>query len=326
MTNETIPSLKEFSCTCCLLSPVHAQSVSSCTWPMRGTVVAPDSKDYPEFTPFALKDYPATVTFVFTKQNNNSEFIEIKEVTTIGLNKLVRDYPSFVENSDGWRDLQSRLNCNDRAGDYSYEMNVVDGYLIAGFSTNVEKYWCASADVPCPVFPADPLRMCRQESNGKLWGARVSSASKIELQQDGQGAFNLVVIETTTSSNTSNEQNFVRDLLGSVFLGPIGVDVIQDVELSAFKTIKDSMRAGFNGRSFQLVDGTALPKFPNYNPKIVRLRIAEHSLLGVTANIEREVPEYRERTGCFLAKSLGARTFLTDQSTPTGRCRSRRGC
>ncbi len=299
---KLFPFAKEFLVfvACCAQTISPAQAQSSCTWPMSVSVKVPNSGDY-----------PAYVWFHFSKQDDGSGFIKIRETTTVQLKKLVNDYPSLVMNSDGWRDLQSRLNCNNRAGDYTYGLNVVDGHLVAGFSANVEKYWCTSTEHPCVGTVFDPVRTCREEANGKLWGARVSSSSTIELQRDGQGAFNAVVINTTTSSNTSNEQNFIRDLIGAPFLGPIGINAIREMESSALNTIKDSMKAGFDHQRFQLNDGTALPDFPNYNPKIVNLMFAHEDFAGVVARMEREDSGKRESTTCSLAKRLGAKTIPT---------------
>ena len=282
----------------CLLvqGALHAQSTAgSCVWPMHAMVQAPGNRDY-----------PVTVLLAFSKPDATSDLISIREITIVGLAKLARDYPSLVQGSDGWRELQSRLNCNDRAGDYSYGLSVVNGLLIASFGANIEKYWCTSSMAPCPVIPADPFRMCLKEANGKVWGARVSSASKIELQQDGRGAFKAAVVETTTSSNTSAEQNFVRDLIGAPFMGPIGIAAIRDLESSALNAIKRSMQSGFDNQAFKLSDGSALPEFPNYKPAVTSLRFFDGPPSGIGAEVVRVVPQYRESTGCALAKQLKA--------------------
>jgi hypothetical protein len=280
----------------------------TCQWPMHAVVQAP-----------ALRDYPTSVLLVFTKPEPGGDLIHIREVTTVGLAKLVDDFPSMVRNSDGWGAMQSRLNCNDRAGDFSYGLGVVEGRLHATFGVNVEKYWCASSMVPCPVFPADPLRMCRKEANGKVWGARVSSTSRIELRQDGLSGFQAVVVDTTTSSNTSHDQNFMRDLLGASFMGPLGIEAIRKMESSVLDAIKSSMRDGFDNQMFQLADGSSLPVFPNYRPTMKRLGFVNFPLGGIGAQIEREISSYRESTGCALALQMKAIHVSTATRSGRGR-------
>jgi hypothetical protein len=272
-----------------------------CIWPMRATLKqAHDKED---------KEYPASVSLLFSSIAGDSDLIKITETTTVGLGKFVESYPALVQNTSEWKEFQTRLSCQNRAGDYSFGVQVVNGRLVASLGSEVEKFACTGLDVPCPTWDK-PFRTCRKDASTKVWGARLLTKSEVALLTDGNNSFRAQVTNTTSSSNSSDAQNFVRDLFGGSLAGAVGVYAIRNLESNGLNTIKSEINKSFTGKSFSLGNGMKLPSFPNYEPKMIEMSFTEVSGIGpafsVSALIRREVKEYRASTGCALAKQLGA--------------------
>lgn len=272
------------------------QVAAECQWPMKATILATQS------------EYPTYTNLEFTKAAGDE--IVITETTIIELGGLVQEFPAMVQSSAGFADLQGRLNCHNRADDFGYDMHEAGGFLYAGFSANVEKFWCSSMDVPCPTW-SEPLRMCRKDSNGKVWGARVKSVGQYALVADGSG-LDVKNINVVNTNDTSAEQNFVRDLFGGSLLGVIGIDLIRKIEKDALSQIGAAMKEGFSTASFRLQNGNAVPEIPTYEPKVVDSKFTQ--VLGangqvVAAQVVRRQDNYPQSTGCFVARNMDATTI-----------------
>lgn len=278
-------------------SATGGSSIEQCNWPMRATLKQVQSREY-----------PASVNILFTGIAGDSDLINITETTTVGLGIFKAQFPALVQNSAEWQQMQTKLSCQNRAGDFSFEVQVSNGRLIATIGNEIEKFACSGMDVPCPTWDK-PLRVCRRDANTKVWGARILTRNEIGLVPDANGSFKAEVLSTNSSSNTSEAQNFIRDIIGGAFTFA-GVNIVRSLEASKLNDIKSEIRKSFSGQGFVLGNNAKVPSFPNYQPKITEMRFVEIPGIGqpfeISAVIRREVSEFRSNTGCAMAKQLGA--------------------
>jgi hypothetical protein len=277
----------------CIFFQLNASAQDACKWPMTALVTAGGAAN------------PTTTIFEFTKPDPGGDLIAIRETTFVVVEKLRAEFPRIVQESPDFVSMMGRLNCQNRADDFQYQLYEKQGLLYASFSVSVEKYWCASADVPCPTL-SEPLRICRKDSNGKAWGARIGTLAKMRLESD----LSLTTVNFISNSSTSPEQNFMRDLLSGSFFGTIGIAITRKFENDSLSSIKKAIENGFQSASYTLPGGGSFPDIPNYEPIMTStgfttINTANGSQLA--AKIVRTSDEYRESSGCYFAREIDAR-------------------
>jgi len=251
--------------------------------------------------------HPTVAFYRFASRGQENE-ITIFEDTVVNLSSIQRNFSSMIQATPEWRELQSQLSCQNRANEFEYSLRTENDLLIARMGANLEKFWCASAHVPCPT-TTDPFRFCRKDSNGKVWGARVFTEATYELEVINDERLELKTRSISTSSSTSAAQDFFRDFFDNTLRLYFGRDLLRSIEREALSKIQRELQRGFATAGFRL-EGGNLPSIPTLSLRVVEtsfgvLQTPDGPAIGAT--VSRRIDDYPEGTGCYIARMLGAK-------------------
>jgi hypothetical protein len=258
------------------------------------------------------KEYPTMVKFDFRPTNNENREIKISEVTTVDLSTLVRNYKTIITESQSYKSMQDSISCQNRIDGIEFNLYQEAGSLKLGMAANIEKHWCSSFSYPCSS------GTCRSDQSGKLWGAHIKSDTTFRLAGNSLSNIHIVTSSVNTSSQTSREQDLVVGLFGNATgLGVFGSILTVELENNILRKIEKKLTEVLNGEAFKLPNVGSSTEIPTYYPVIISMEFSEAASIEgltpgreirinkyITANIKREVSNYPEATGCFIAKSL----------------------
>jgi len=263
------------------------------------------------------------------RSNGLAELTESLSIEIVGANPLITNY---ARSQIGGLPQES---CGVNASVDSLTAAVEGSSIAIRTSYSVAVWKCVSANVPCPVFPADPFRTCRKEAKDRVGSGDGSVWIKVTPVPSGN-----TISFSTASGKSFRMDDKARFIIASLtgFAAPLAISTLESALANAI-TLPDLSGAI---RSPELPEGPFRPtiRSASFSPTLRQQCSPERTIvfgpLGIpTSTSERIIclltpvnsislnlvrtTIMKERTACFVRDQLVGEPTSSETKKPSKR-------